>query len=173
MGLAPWLQARSLPTDGCGTPSTVSSLPQHSPKHQSQFPSGSQKYTGTTNGQFSGHVAAFRHLKKPHKLLNKRKAREADATPPGKRPTILLNTSQTNKEIAQKREAFFAHEYCRNMRLLLPNASDDGLFKMWYTYGSGDGFPCILFGQLACRAHQTCGCFFQLLFLSVEFQRLS
>jgi hypothetical protein len=128
---------------------------------------------GYTNGQFSGHVAAFRHLKKPHKLLNKRKAREADATPSGKRPTILLNTSQTNKEIAQKREAFFANEYCRNMRLLLPNASDDGLFEIWYTYGSGDGFPCILFGQLACRAHLTCGCFFQLLFLFVEFQRLS
>jgi hypothetical protein len=137
MGLAPWLQA-CLPTDGCSIASTVSSLPQRSPKHQSQFPSGSQKYTGNTNGQFSGHMAAFRHFKKQHKLLNKRKARQADATPPGKRPTILLNPSRTNMEISRKREAFFAHEYFPNTRLLLPNSSDDGLFEIRYIYGSGE-----------------------------------
>jgi hypothetical protein len=52
-------------------------------------------------------MAAFRQFKTQHKLQNKRKARQADATPPGKRPTILLNPSQTNMEISRKREAFF------------------------------------------------------------------
>jgi hypothetical protein len=28
-------------------------------------------------------------------------------------------------------EAFFAHDYSRNLQVLLPNASDDKLCEMW------------------------------------------
>jgi hypothetical protein len=57
-------------------------------------------------------------------------------TAPGSQPMPILqaNTTDTKHGMARLKRAFFAHPISVELRRLLPRASDDKIFEMWYNY---------------------------------------
>jgi hypothetical protein len=59
-------------------------------------------------------------------------------TAPGSQPMPILqaDTTDTKHGMARLRRAFFAHPISVDLRRLLPRASDDKIFELWYKYAN-------------------------------------